>query len=298
MDRPRHKRTARAEATLRLDTQAHAELENSPVLHTARVAGVIAARRAGEVLPYAPDAEVGSLDVTFDWAGDDLHISAHISGLARASLGSRALLACQVCAATIVDMLPGHAHAVVEQAQITEERGGLDGLAYHFDPPLKAAVVTISDAVKAGHKEDRAAEIVRQELADLADQGVSLVDADVLGDDRAAIDAEIRRLVAADVDLVLTVGGTGLAHTDVTVDTVEPMLERSVPGIMEAARAYGQELTPLAFMSRGVAGLIDDTLVVTLPGSRAGARESCEALMPALLHVFKTLRKSRHLLNS
>lgn len=156
--------------------------------------------------------------------------------------------------------------------------------------------MVVSDAVASGKKEDRAGSIVRTAVEELTAHGVRLVGYEVIGDDAEALDPKLRKLVTGRSELVLTVGGTGMAHTDMAVETVEALIERPVPGIMEAARAYGQERTPVAFMSRGVAGLIDDTLVVTLPGSRGGAKESVEALFPAILHVFKTLRKSRELL--
>ncbi len=294
---PQYHRSARAEAKLTFGLRVRAELDNSPVLQTARVAGVMAARRASDFLPYADHAELTGVFVTYKWQDDGVELIARCEGFSRAHLGTRALLAAQVCAATLVDALPAHAEAiVVEQARIVEQKGGLEGLSYEFDPPIEAAIVVISDAVNGGHKEDRAGAIVKGEMERLASHGVELTSYRVIGDDAGAVEMAVRELVSDKVELVLTVGGTGLAHTDVAVETVEALIERPIPGIMEAARAHGQKLTPLAFMSRGLAGLVGDTLVVTLPGSRGGAKESAEALFPAILHVFKTLRKSRDLL--
>ncbi|MFP4596767.1 MAG: molybdopterin-binding protein [Persicimonas sp.] len=296
-DKPRHRRGARAQALVRFGHHAQADSQMPSVLESARVAGVMAARRAPKLLPYTQSAELSSVEVEFEWDGIDLHISAEAAGFSRAGLGSRALLAAQICATTIVDMLDGQAEAItVEQARVVEQTGGLDDSSYRFDPSLQAAVISVSDAVAGGHKQDRAGAIVEHEVVRLADFGVELAEHLVIGDDAEAIEDAVRRLIAAGVDLVLTVGGTGLAHTDVTVETIEPMLDRPIPGIMEAARAHGQEMTPVAFMSRGVAGLVDETLVVTLPGSRGGAKESCAVLFPAVLHVFKTIRKSREML--
>ncbi|QDG50178.1 bifunctional molybdenum cofactor biosynthesis protein MoaC/MoaB [Persicimonas caeni] len=294
---PKHHHTARAEAKLRFGAGVRDELDNSPVLQTARVAGVMAARRAADLLPYADHVEVTGVFITFEWEDDGLRLVARCEGFSRAQLGSRALLAAQICAVTIVDSLPDHALDIeLGEARIVAQKGGLEGLSYSFDPPVEASIVVISDAVASGQKDDRAGSVVRSAVEDLTPHGVRLVGYEVIGDDAEAIEAKIRQLVAGRSELVLTVGGTGLAHTDVTVETVEALIERPVPGLMEAARSYGQELTPVAFMSRGVAGIVDDTLVVTLPGSRGGARESAEALFPAILHVFKTLRKSRELL--
>jgi cyclic pyranopterin monophosphate synthase len=293
-DKPRYLHRARAEALVRFGHHARADRQMPSVLQTACVAGQMAARRASEILPGACAAEIDSVEVAHQWGDVDLRLTAEVSGLSRAGLASRALLAVNICATALVDALDEHADSVtVEQARVVEQSGGMGDLGYDFEPPLSAAVISISDAVASGKKSDRAAEAVAAEIERLADAGVRLVSREVLGDDAHQIEALVGRLAADSVDLVLTVGGTGLAHTDVTVDTVEPMLERPIPGIMEAARAHGQQLTPLAFMSRGVAGLIGATLVVTLPGSTQGAQESCDALFPAILHVFKTLRKSR-----
>ena len=93
---------------------------------------------------------------------------------------------------------------------------------------------------------------------------------------------------------IMTVGGTGIGKRDITVDTLEPLLERKLDGLMEAARSFGQKRTPYAAMSRGVAGFIDRSLVVTLPGSRGGASESMAAILPALVHIFDVCRDLPH----
>ncbi len=117
---------------------------------------------------------------------------------------------------------------------------------------------------------------------------------DILPDDPEKLKALVQRLVDEGVDLILTVGGTGLAATDQTVEALKPLIEREVPGIMEAARAYGQKRTPYAMLSRGIAGLVKNTLIITLPGSTRGATETMEALFPAVLHVFYVMRKLPH----
>ena len=147
---------------------------------------------------------------------------------------------------------------------------------------MRAAVLTVSDGVHHGTRDDRSGELLEELLR--AD-GFE-VERRVVPDERSDISTAISTL-AAESAVVLTTGGTGFAPRDVTPEATRPLLEREAPGIAEAIRADALTRTPHALLSRGLAGLVGATLVVNLPGSPGGCRDGYAVLRPALRHALE-----------
>jgi molybdopterin adenylyltransferase len=149
---------------------------------------------------------------------------------------------------------------------------------------MRAGVLTVSDGVSRGEREDASGDL----LAELLAADGFEVERRVVPDDRNTITTALSEL-AGGAEVVLTTGGTGLAPRDVTPEATIAVLDRQAPGIAEALRADSIAKTPHGLLSRGAAGTLGATLVVNLPGSTGGCRDGYEVLRPALRHAVELL---------
>jgi len=141
--------------------------------------------------------------------------------------------------------------------------------------------------VAAGRSEDTSGEL----LAELAQATGAEIALKVVSDDRAAIEAALRRYIDAGAALVFTTGGTGLTPDDVTPEATRAVIERDAPGFAEAMRAESTRLKPLGMLSRGVAGTAGGTLIINFPGNPKAIRELFPVIAPTLQHAVATLRR-------
>ena len=149
-------------------------------------------------------------------------------------------------------------------------------------------VLTLSDKGAVGEREDTSGPQLCRLVADLG----RVTHIELLPDDQARIEALLRDWSEQGLDLILTTGGTGLTPRDTTPEATLNVVDRLVPGMAEAMRLVGMQKTPHAMLSRGIAGIYKQTLIVNLPGSEKASRENLEAILPALPHALATLQGS------
>jgi molybdenum cofactor synthesis domain-containing protein len=148
---------------------------------------------------------------------------------------------------------------------------------------IKLAVVTISDSVVAGTRQDRSGPALRDRAHAL---GWVVSALELVADETGDIAASLRRLAdSGEVSVILTTGGTGVAPRDITPEATRGVIEREIPGLGELMRAEGLKFTPTAVLSRGLAGIRGRTLIVNLPGSPKGAVESFDAIAKLVPHI-------------
>ena len=156
----------------------------------------------------------------------------------------------------------------------------------------KAHVITVSDGVTAGTREDVSGPALQNLLRQA---GLQVSDPEVVPDTHERITDAIVAAVVGGADLVVTTGGTGLGPRDVTPQATSMLIDYEVPGLSELMRSVGAVKTPMAVLSRGVAGVRGHTLILNVPGSMKGATESLEAVMPVLGHAIQLLHgNTRH----
>ncbi len=267
--------------------------EKGDALKTGRIAGILAAKRTDELIPLCHPLPIYRADIDYVLNDDHVVILATVETIGPTGVEMEALTAASLAGLTLYDMLKPHCEPedlCLDQCKLLKKKGGKSHFKRTLRQPVSAAVIVLSDTVAAGRKPDTAGKSI---LDTLTEAGFDPIHYQILPDESEQLKDLVLELTKS-YACIMTVGGTGLGSRDITVDTLEPLLERKLDGLMEAARAFGQKRTPYAALSRGVAGYIDRSLVVTLPGSRGGASESMAAILPALVHLFDVCRDLPH----
>jgi len=275
-----------------IDAIKNRQVPKGDVFEFSRAAGLLAIKKTSDLIPDCHPLPVEFANITYTIDGFNIIIEVEVHTIYKTGVEVEAMHGASLTALTMYDMLkPIDKEIEITHIKLLSKKGGKSDFSDRLNKQLLCAVVVCSDSVAAQEKKDSAGKAVMQMLQH---HGLQTNYYGVIPDDFSLIQEKVLQLSDENYNLVLITGGTGLSPRDVTPEAITPLLDRAIPGIMEAARSYGQQRTPFAMLSRGVAGFIKNTLVITLPGSTRGAEETMQALFPYVLHIFKVAEGMRH----
>jgi len=262
------------------------------VFEFSRAAGLLAIKKTSDVIPDCHPLPVEYAAISHAIDGLNIIVTVEVHTIYKTGVEVEAMHGASVTALTMYDMLkPIDKEIEISTIKLVNKKGGKTEFKDNLIKNFLCAVIVCSDSIAAGDKEDRAGKVILNKLKQFnLNAGLYKI----IPDEVDAIQATVKQLVSEKYNLILFTGGTGLSPRDVTPEAITPLLDRTVPGIMEAARQYGQQRTPYAMLSRGIAGFVENTLVITLPGSTKGTEESMDALFPYIFHIFKVAEGMRH----
>ncbi|HJU35135.1 MAG TPA: bifunctional molybdenum cofactor biosynthesis protein MoaC/MoaB [Nitrososphaera sp.] len=263
------------------------------IVDAARISATMGAKRTWDLLPYCHPIPIDQIKVDISIKTESIEVDVQVKTTWKTGVEMESLTGASIAALTIYDMLkPVDESLAIGSIKLLAKSGGVKDFYERYDKPLRASVIVISDSVSKGDRADRSGMLAVQRLKSA---GFEVVDYRVIPDDPSKIELSLKTTCdELKVDLILTCGGTGLGPRDTTPEVTRKVLEKEAIGISEALRMHGQKRTPLSMLSRGVAGVRGETIVVNLPGSARAVAESLDALIPGILHASRMLGGHGH----
>lgn len=291
-------RTALAQAIVNVGSQLTIDAINNKtvpkgdVFEASRIAGLFAVKKTSDMIPDCHPLPVEFTAVTHRIEALQIIVELEVQTIYKTGVEVEAMHGASVVALTIYDMLkPIDKEIEITSIKLISKKGGKTQFSDALKRTIKTAVIVCSDSISAGAKQDFAGKAI---ISKLEKYNVVIDEYSIIPDEVKNIQEKVIALCESNYDMIIFTGGTGLSPRDVTPEALRPLLDREIPGIAEAARSYGMEHMPYAMLSRSIAGLKGDTLILALPGSTRGAQESMDALFPYLLHIFKVMEHQPH----
>ena len=264
------------------------------VFEMAKAAGLLGVKKTSDLIPDCHPLPVEFTNIKYKIENLEIHIEVEVHTIYKTGVEVEAMHGASVVALTLYDMLkPIDKGIQISSIRLLEKKGGKSDFSDRFlrRKDLSAAVIVCSDTISAGQKEDKAGKAI---ISKLEESGITIGAYEIIPDEKDQIQDCVNRFYSEQYDLLIFTGGTGLSKRDVTPESIEPMIDRRIVGIEEAIRGYGQNRTPYSMLSRSIAGVKGEMLILALPGSTNGAKESMDAIFPQVLHLFGILKGNRH----
>jgi molybdenum cofactor biosynthesis protein MoaC len=287
-------KVAKAEGKLVLDKETVDLVRNNKikagnVIETAKNCGIIAAKKASDIVIHSHNTLIDFVKVTVDLSETELTISCLVKGVTKSGIESNALAGVTNALLNAADMLRCICKTtVIQDIRIVESKGKGKDFTRKRVTPVKAAVLTVSNPLYDGKKKDNT---TTQIVDFLKKHQVKTEYSVVLKEDEYILKSEIDNLINADFELIVVAGSVSLNSKGITPKVTKEIIDEELPGLSEAIRNFGKERTPYAMFSKEVCGVKNKTLVLNISGNSQGSIESLSALFPGLLKAFSMMKK-------
>ena len=261
------------------------------VFEISRAAGLLGVKKTPELLPDCHPIPIEYTGFQFEIVDQTIKINCTIKTIYKTGVEVEAMHGASIAALNMYDMLkPVDKGVSIGSIRLLSKKGGKSDYAAQVSN-RSAAIIVASDSISAGKATDQTGKMIEQFLCEL---GMNVSEFCVIPDEPNDIRLQIENYLKSKVDLIIVTGGTGVSPRDQTPEALSVLIEKRLPGVEEAMRAYGQNRTPVAMFSRSIAGISQNSIILGIPGSKGGAIDSLKAVFPSLAHLFDVLSGTRH----
>lgn len=260
------------------------------LFEVSKTAGLLGIKNTHLLLPNCHPIPIENAKIEFEINDLEIKIFCKIKTIYKTGVEVEAMHGASVVALNIYDMLkPIDENVEILSIKLISKKGGKSDYKLNINN-INASIIVCSDSVSLKKNIDKSGEKIIELLTNWK---INILKKEIISDDKLLIQKTINDLISNNNIIIIT-GGTGLSKRDVTPEAVIPLLHKRIPGIEEKIRSYGQQKTHFSMLSRSVAGLIDECLILCLPGSVKGVEDSILSIFPWVLHSFEILKNISH----